>query len=169
MKLRHLLQYLNTTQTLGLLYPYPRDREMTSFTVYSDASFAPSGKHSQSGYTIHLSFGYTKHLIHWQSVRERVRSLRALPRQNFTPWQQPENLLATFGFSFTNPLLPPWRTRYISIYGEAIRQEMLEDMLTLTHISTEFQLADPLTKPTSSSINSMIFPQWGLVSFTPSC
>ena len=56
-KLRHLLQYLNTTQTLGLLYPYPRDREMTSFTVYSDASFAPSGKHSQSGYTIHLSFG----------------------------------------------------------------------------------------------------------------
>ena len=84
-KLRHLLQYLNTTQTLGLLYPYPRDREMTSFTVYSDASCAPSGKHSQSGYTIHLSFGYTKHLIHWQSVRERVRSLRALPRQNFTP------------------------------------------------------------------------------------
>ena len=41
--------------TLGLLYPYPRDREMTSFTVYNDASFAPSGKHSQSGYTIHLS------------------------------------------------------------------------------------------------------------------
>ena len=43
---------------------------MTDFTVYSDASFAPSGKHSQSGYTIHLSFGNTRHLIHWQSVRE---------------------------------------------------------------------------------------------------
>ena len=64
---------------------------------------------------------------------------------------------------------PGWRTRYISIYGEAIRQEMLANNLTLTHVSTEFQLADPLTKPTSSSINSMIFPQWGLVSFTPSC
>ena len=56
-KLRHLLQYINTTQTLGLLYPYPRHTEMTNFTVYSDASFAPSGKHSQSGYTIRLSFG----------------------------------------------------------------------------------------------------------------
>ena len=41
-KLRHLLQYLNTTQTLRLLYPYP-------------------------------------------SPSERLRSLRALPRQNFTP------------------------------------------------------------------------------------
>ena len=58
-KLRHLLRYLNTTQTLGLLYPYPRDREMTDFTVYSDASLA----HSQSGYTIHLSFGHIRHLI----------------------------------------------------------------------------------------------------------
>ena len=43
---------------------------MTDFTVYSDASFAPAGKHSQSGYTIHLSFGHTRRLIHWQSVRE---------------------------------------------------------------------------------------------------
>ena len=36
-RLRHLLQYVNTTQSLGLLYPYPRDGEMTNFTVYSDA------------------------------------------------------------------------------------------------------------------------------------
>ena len=48
---------------------------------------------------------------------------------------------------------PGWRTRYVSIYGEAIRQEMLGDMLTLTHVSTGHQLADPLTKPTSSSIS----------------
>ena len=26
-KLRHLLQHLSTTQTLALLYPYPRDRD----------------------------------------------------------------------------------------------------------------------------------------------
>ena len=54
-KLRHLLQYINTTQTFGNLYSYPTDRKMTAFIVYSDASFAHSGKHSQSGYTIHLS------------------------------------------------------------------------------------------------------------------
>ena len=46
-----------------------------------------------------------------------------------------------------------WRTRHISIFAEAIRQEMLGETLTLTHVSTDHQLADPLTKPTSSSIN----------------
>ena len=120
---------------------------------------------------------------------ERVKRLRALPRQNFTPWLLPENLLATFRLlvheSFTSSMVmslrcdntaaiamleePGWRTRYISIYGEAIRQEMLSNALALAHVSSEFQLADPLTKPTSSSINSIIFPQWGLVRFTPSC
>ena len=69
-KLRHILQYINTTQTLGLLFSYPDSREMTDFTTFADASFAPAGKHSQSGYTIHLSFGNTRHLIHWQSLRE---------------------------------------------------------------------------------------------------
>ena len=44
---------------------------------------------------------------------------------------------------------PGWRTRHISIYAEAIRQEMLSSILTLTHVSTEFQLANPLAKPTS--------------------
>ena len=38
-KLRHLSQYnyTHTTQTVGLLIPHPRDREVTAFTVYSDA------------------------------------------------------------------------------------------------------------------------------------
>ena len=65
-KLRHLLQYQSTTQTLGLLYQYPRSREMSEFTVFSDASFAPSGWQSQSGYAIHLSYGFTRHVVHWQ-------------------------------------------------------------------------------------------------------
>ena len=56
MKLRHLLQYLNSTKTLGLLYRFPKKRELTDFTVFGNSSFAPSDKHS--------------HLIHWQSLRE---------------------------------------------------------------------------------------------------
>ena len=56
-KLRHIFQYINTTQTLGLLFSYPDSREMTDFTTFADASFAPARKHSQSSYTIHLSFG----------------------------------------------------------------------------------------------------------------
>ena len=69
-KLRHLLQYLNTTKTMGLLYAYPKKPHLTEFTVFGDSSFAPSGKHSQSGFTVRLSYGNFRHLIHWQSLRE---------------------------------------------------------------------------------------------------
>ena len=66
-KLRHLLQYLNATKTMD-----PKKRELTEFTSLSfgDSSFAPSGKHSQSGYTIHLSFGHVRHMAHWQTLRK---------------------------------------------------------------------------------------------------
>ena len=53
-----------------LLYRFHKKREMPEFTVFADPSFAPSGKHSQSGFTIHLSFRNVRHLIHWQSLRE---------------------------------------------------------------------------------------------------
>ena len=63
---------------------------------------------------------------------------------------------------------PGWRTRCISISAEAIiRQEMQHRTLTLTHVSTEHQLADPLTNPTTVLVNSIIFPQWGFVHFCP--
>ena len=57
---------------------------------------------------------------------------------------------------------PGWRTRYISIYGEAIREELKQGTVVLTYVATDCQLADPLTKPTSAAINSIVFPQWGL-------
>ena len=58
---------------------------------------------------------------------------------------------------------PGWRTRCISIYGEAARQEVLNR--TMIHVSTDHQLADPLTKPTTAAINALIFPQWGLIRY----
>ena len=62
---------------------------------------------------------------------------------------------------------PGWRTRHIAIYGEAARQELMKGTMILIYVSCENQLADPLTKPTSSLVNSIIFPQWGLVKLTP--
>ena len=41
-------------------------------------------------------------------------------------------------------------TTYISIYAEATRQEMQQRTLNLTYVSTEHQLADPLTKRAGS-------------------
>ena len=183
-RLCHLLQYINTTKALGLFYRYPTKRELTDFTVFGDASFAPSGKHSQSGYTIHLSFGTARHLVHWQSLREAkiaessaeaelyalatarkaARNFRLLIHESFT-----KDLVMTVRCDNTATIAmleePGWRSRYISIYGEAARQEMLSGTMVVTYVPTDLQLADPMTKPTSALINSTIFPQWGLVSF----
>ena len=37
--------------------------------------------------------------------------------------------------------------------------------MIVAYVSSDRQLADPLTKPTSALINSTVFPQWGLVGF----
>ena len=186
-KLRHILQYLNTTRTLGLRYPYPRKRDLMEFTVFGDSSFAPSGKHSQSGFTIHLSFGNVRHLIHWQSQREQkiaessaeselyaldfarksARNFRLLIRESFaTSIIMGSRCDNTAAISMLDE--PGWRTRYISIYGESARQELLNRTMVLTYVSTDRRLADPMslamTKPTTALVNSLIFPQWGLVS-----
>ena len=73
-RLRHLLQYLNTTKTFGIFYVFPQKEHpstLTEFTILSDSSFAPAGKGSQSGYVIMLSYGNVRHLIHWHSTREK--------------------------------------------------------------------------------------------------
>ena len=189
-RLRHLLQYLNTTKTLGLMYNYPKGKDkkhdLTEFTVFSDASFAPGGKHSQSGYSVHLSYGSARHLIHWQSSREPKVAESSAEAELYalsTSRKSARNFRLLIHESLSSALLmtlrcdntatismleePGWRTRYVSIYGESIRQEMLQRKLTLTYVSTSHQLADPLTKPTSALINQTIYPQWGLVNFPP--
>ena len=73
-RLGHLLQYLNTTKTFGLLYTFPQKEQSSTpseFTVFADSSFAPAGKGSQSGHVILLSYGNARHLVHWHSTREK--------------------------------------------------------------------------------------------------
>ena len=56
-----------------------------------------------------------------------------------------------------------WRTRYISIYGESLRQEVLKKTLITTFVTRDLQLADPLIKPTSTKINDHLLPLLGLI------
>ena len=128
-------------------------------------------------------------MVHWQSLREpkiaessaeselyalvasarkAARNFRLLIHEAFTP-----SLTRSLRCDNTATIAmleeQGWRTRYISIYGEAARQEMLQHTMVVTYVSTDKQLADPLTKPTSALVNSNIFPQWGLVGFIPVC
>ena len=188
-RLRHLIQYLKTTRTMALLYSYPRQckserQDLSEFSIYSDASFAPSGKHSQSGLVVHLTYGSSRHLVHWQSSKERKiaessaeaelyalatakrvgQNIRLLVRETLSP-----DVILTMRCDNTATISmldqPTWRTRYISIHGESLRQEMEAKNIALTYVGTELQLADPLTKPTSAAINQRIYPLWGLIPY----
>ena len=184
-RIRHLLQYLNTTKTFGLLYTSPQKEQpstLSEFTVFADSSFAPSGKHSQTGYVILLSFGSVRHLIHWHSTREKkvaessaeselyalctsfktARNFRLLTHETITT-----EVIMNMRCDNTAALAmidePSWRTRYISIYGESLRQEVLKRHLIISYVTTDLQLADPLTKPTSIKINVHLLPLLGLI------
>ena len=185
-RLRHLLQYLRTTGAKGLLYQFPQGKSvrsgLTEFTTYCDASFAPSGRESQVGYCIMMSYSNVRHLVHWQSAKESKiaessaeaelyalstahktsRNYRLLIHETLTDGVI-LNLRSDNTAAITMLDNPSWRTRYISIYGEVIRQEAAEKRVVVTYVNTDYQLADILTKPTSKPVNSRILPLLGLV------
>ena len=184
-RLRHLLQYLNTTKTFGILYTFPQKEQpstLTEFTVFADSSFAPSGKHSQTGSVILLSFGNVRHLIHWRSTREKKVAESSAESELYalsTSFKTARNFRLLIHETITTEVImnmrcdntaalamidePSWRTRYISIYGESLRQEVLKRHLIITYVTTDLQLADPLTKPTSIKINVHLLPLLGLI------
>ena len=55
----------------------------------------------------------------------------------------------------------------VHLHVQGISQtRALEEHHDSDYVLSENQLADPLTKPTSSLVNSTVFPQWGLVRLT---
>ena len=158
-RLRHLLQYLKSTKNLGLSYPFPKGTSnklsLTEFTVYTDSSFAPAGKQSQTGIAIFLTYGTLRHLIHWQPSKEKKMAessaeseLYALSAGHkigrdfrFTAHESlAEDVLLNLrrDSEATIAMLdnPSWRTRYLSIYGETIRQEVKLENAILTHVDS---------------------------------
>ena len=150
--------------------------------MFSDSSFAPAGKGSQSGYTILLSYGGVRHLVHWHSTREKKIAESSAEAELYalsTAFKAGRNMrLLVHELSTTEILLnlrcdnkaaiammdePSWRTRYISIYRDSLRQELLAKSSVLTFVSAEHQLADPLTKPTAPKINESLLAQLGLI------
>ena len=52
---------------------------------------------------------------------------------------------------------PSWRTRHISIRGEALRHANEDKNILITYVSTQNQVADPLTKP-PARVNFIAIP-----------
>ena len=185
-RLRHLLQYLKSTKNLGLSYPFPKGASnkfsLTEFTVYTDSSFAQAGKQSQTGIAVFLTDGTVRHLIHWQSGKEKKMAESSAESELYalsTGHKVGRNFRLMVHETLADYILlnlrrdneatiamldnPNWRTRYLSIYGETIRQEVKLENAILTYVDTNHQLADVLTEPTSAAVNDRIYPLWGLI------
>ena len=185
-RLRHLLQYLKSTKNLGLSYPFPKGASnkfsLTEFTVYTDSSFAPAGKQSQAGIAVFLTYGTVRHLIHWQSGKEKKMAESSAESELYalsTGHNIGRNFRLMVHETLADDILlnlrrdneatiamldnPSWRTRYLSIYGETIRQEVKLENAILTYVDTSHQLADVLTKLTSAAVSDRIYPLWGLI------
>ena len=129
-----------------------------------------------------MSYSNVRHLVHWQSAKESkiaessaevelyalstahktARNYRLLIRETLTDGVIP-NLRSDNTAAITMLDNPSWRTRYISIYGEVVRQEAAEKRVVVMYVNTDYQLADILTKPTSKPINARILPLLCLV------
>ena len=183
-RLRHLLQYVSSHPHLGLYYPYPTSN-YRSLETFTDASFAPSGSHSHQGFAVLFKVGHSQHLLHWSSTRQKLVSQSSAEAElialmsGFKATKSFQHLLSESVADLT-PILrcdnqavlamlekPSWRARHISIRGEALRQAKDEKDVLITYASTQNQVADPLTKPTSPQLNKGFYPKWGLVTWTP--
>ena len=159
------------------------NRQESCLTTFSDASLSPSGGRSQAGYVIQLTHGKNPpHLIHWFSGREKIAAQSSAEAEILAlalSYQATLNfqLLTSETLAISNPPVlrcdnqavltmlsnPSWRSRHISIRGEAVSSAMKDGLVVVTFVSTTNQLADPPTKPTGRQINMRFFPVWGLM------
>ena len=152
-RLRHLFQYVSSHPHLGLSYPYPTSN-YRSLETFTDASFASSGSHSHQGFAVLFKVGHSQHLLHWNSTRQKLVSQSSAEAElialmtGFKATKSFQHLLSESVADLTRILRcdnqavlamlekPSWRTRHISIRGEALRQAKDEKEILITYVST---------------------------------
>jgi len=175
----HVLRYLKAEPTLGvLLHADPS----LSLLAYCDADWA-SCSHSRrsiSGYVVFL--GST--LISWKSKKQQTvslssaeaeyRSMRRLVAElawlsrllgeltvdNITPIPlKCDNQAAIY--IAKNPVFHD-RTKHIELDCHFVREKLLQGLVSLSHVSTRFQLADIMTKSLSGVHHHSILGKLGV-------
>ena len=141
----------------------------------------PAGSHSHQGFAVLFKVGHSQHLLHWNSTRQKLVSQSSAEAEltalmsGFKATKSVQYLL-TESLADLTPILQCdnqpvlgdareailSRTRHISIRGDALRQAKEEKEILITYVSTQNQVADLLTKPTSPQLNKGFYPKWGL-------
>jgi len=177
----HVLRYLRAQPTLGVLLHHDSS---FSLLAYCDADWASCShtRKSVSGYVIFL--GHT--LISWKSKKQQTvslssaeveyRSMRRLVAElawlsrllyeltvdTVTPIPlKCDNQAAIY--IAKNPVFHE-HTKHIELDCHFVKTKLLEGLVSLSHVSTELQLADIMTKPLTGLRHHSILGKLGVSS-----
>ena len=160
------MRYLRGTADAGLFLPAEGDE--TILDAWTDAGFGGVGTRSQSG----MFLAWAGAGVLWRSSRQTVSALNTAEAELTAAamaWQVVEGfrtLLEEWGFGVRKVHLlldnaaalaitengASWRTRYFSVRGARIREEMSSGRLAIGHQPTKEMVADGLTKLATAEV-----------------
>ena len=160
------MRYLRGTADVGLCLPAAGDEGLLE--AWSDAGFGGVGARSQSG----LFLSWAGAGVLWRSSRQTVTALNTAEAELTAAamaWQVVEgfrSLLEEWGITVRGARLllgntvaltitehgASWRTRYFSVRGARLREEMARGRLAIGHQPTKEMVADGLTKLAAAEV-----------------
>lgn len=161
---KRILKYLKGTQDLGLCYSKPKDFKNLELVAYVDASHAPQGEKSTTGYVIFLN----GNPVSWKSQKQSITSKSAGESEYVAMSAVVSeiifllNLASEFGLNIPTPVTilednttaikifsqptKKSKVRHVNLHHHFVRDYVNLGVIQVTHISSEAQVADLLTK-----------------------
>lgn len=176
--LERVLSYLKRHPKLSITYSKPVDKKMH---IYSDSDWGGDNNdyHSTSGYACILNQGIVSWSVKKQDTIARSSTeaeyvaidhgsrqlifLKSLCEELGVDLQQPVLMVDNEGARklALNPVMHQ-RTKHIAIKYHAIREMLMDKVMTIEHVGTEDMLADPFTKAVSFPKLSKAIRAWGM-------
>ncbi|CAL1400034.1 unnamed protein product [Linum trigynum] len=185
--LQRVFRYLSSSPGQGLFYP---KNSAIQLTGYSDSDWAtcPDSRRSLTGFCVFLGTS----LISWKTKKQSTVSrssseaeYRALAQLS-CELQWLVRLLSEFGVKHSQPAMvfcdnqsaihiarnPVFheRTKHIEVDCHVIRERLMNGLIDLKHVSTNFQLADIFTKSLGIDRFNMLMDKLGVSArSSPAC
>jgi hypothetical protein len=161
---KRILQYLNASKELGLYYKRPEDFKGLEMVVFVDASHAPQGEKSTTGYVVFIN----GNPVSWKSQKQSVTSKSAAESEYVALSAAVSeaiflvNLISEFGFQVATPIpvledntaaikissqpTKKSKVKHVNLHHHFVRDYVDLGIIEVRHVSTEAQVADLFTK-----------------------
>src|SRR5579871_693368 len=184
--IRHMFKYLSGTRTLGITYKCTGNEKL-DFHGYSDSDHGSciDTRQSTSGYVFFMAGGP----VSWKSARQHSVTLSSTEAEYYGLTNAAKEaswlrlLLSNLGYSQSDTLptqlygdnIPSLqlaenpehhqRSKHIDIQWHFIRNEVRDKKVALSYVSTEFMIADGLTKILGTTAHGKFVRMLGMESF----